>query len=74
MTGGQSPQPNVPAAVNPMAIPLAELASMLTKVSGRTVTTEQLQFDVGNGAPATADGRVNLVHYAAWLAREVQSK
>ena len=74
MTPGQVPQPNVPAAVNPLAIPLAELAAMLTKVSGRTVSVEQLQLDVENGAPATADGRVNLVHYAAWLAREVQSK
>jgi hypothetical protein len=60
--------------VNPLAIPLAELAAMLTKVSGRTVSVEQLQLDVENGAPATPDGRVNLVHYAAWLAREVQSK
>jgi hypothetical protein len=60
--------------VNPLAIPLAELAAMLTKVSGRPVSVEQLQLDVENGAPATADGRVNLVLYAAWLAREVQSK
>ena len=73
MTPGQVPQPNIPAAVNPLAIPLAELAAMLTKVSGRTVSVEQLQLDVASGAPATADGRVNLVHYAAWLAREVQS-
>ena len=74
MTPGQVPQPNIPASVNPLAIPLPELAVMLTKVSGRTVSVEQLQLDVENGAPATADGRVNLVHYAAWLAREVQSK
>jgi uncharacterized protein YbjT (DUF2867 family) len=75
MTPGQSPQPNIPpAAVNPLAIPLAELAAMLTKVSGRPVSVEQLRLDVANGAPATAVGRVNLVLYAAWLAREVQSK
>ena len=74
MTPGQLPQPNIPPAVNPLAIPLAELAKMLTHVSGRTISVEQLRLDVENGAPATADGRVNLVHYAAWLAREVQSK
>jgi len=74
MTPGQSPQPNSPQPVNPLAIPVAELAAMLTKVSGRTVTVEQVQLDLANGAPATPDGQVNLVLYAAWLAREVQSK
>ena len=73
MTPGQSPKTNTAPSMNPLAIPLAELAAMLTKVSGRTVLVEQLRLDVESGAPATPDGRVNLVHYAAWLAREVQS-
>jgi hypothetical protein len=69
-----SPQTNGSTSVNPLAIPVAELASMLSKVSGRTVTAEQVRADLERGAPSLPDGRVNLVHYAAWLAREAQSK
>jgi hypothetical protein len=33
-----------------------------------------VQADIDAGAPALPGGRVNLVHYAAWLMREVQAK
>jgi hypothetical protein len=29
-----------------------------------------VKADLAAGAPANADGTINLVHYAAWLARE----
>jgi hypothetical protein len=32
-----------------------------------TVTEELIRRHIAAGAPATADGRINLVHYAAWL-------
>ena len=35
---------------------------------------ETLQADIDDGAPVNTDGTVNLVHYAAWLVREVQAK
>ena len=71
MTPGQSPQPN---ALNPLALSVAELAKLLSSAGGRPVTAEQVRSDLEAGAPSLPDGRVNLVHYAAWLAREVQSK
>ncbi len=71
MTPGQSPQPNT---LNPLALSVADLARLLSSVSGRPVSAEQVRADLDDGAPVLADGRVNLVHYAAWLAREVQSK
>ena len=32
---------------------------------------EMLQADGADGAPLNADGTLNLVHYAAWLAKEM---
>jgi hypothetical protein len=31
-----------------------------------------LEADIAAGAPANADGTMNLIHYAAWLAREAK--
>jgi len=33
---------------------------------------EMIREDIDDGAPLNADGTLNLVHYAAWLARETQ--
>ena len=35
------------------------------------ITEEMLQSDIDSGSPLNADGTVNLVHYAAWLVREL---
>ena len=67
----QSP---VPATVNPLALTIEETARMLAAGGGRRVTPEQVQADIDAGAPVGRDGRINLVHYAAWLVREVQAK
>lgn len=47
---------------------------MLAAASGRKITPEDVQADVDAGAPVSPDGRMNLVHYAAWLVREVQTR
>ena len=67
----QSP---VPATVNPLALTVEETARMLAAGGGRRVTPEQVQADIDAGAPVGRDGRINLVHYAAWLVREVQAR
>ena len=67
----QSP---VPATVNPLALTIEETARMLAAGGGRRVTPEQVQADIDAGAPVGRDGRINLVHYAAWLVREVQAR
>ena len=54
-------------AVNPAALTVAHLARMLA------VPEETIHRHVAAGAPASADGRVNLVHYAAWLNKELAS-
>ena len=58
-------------ALNPAAINLDDLARVLSATGGQVITAEMLQADVADGAPTNADGTMNLVHYAAWLVREL---
>ena len=57
--------PGGPGAINPAALSVAQLARMLG------VPEETIRRHLAAGAPASADGRVNLVHYAAWLNKEL---
>lgn len=57
--------------LNPNALSLADAARLLSRVGGKPVLVEMLQADVEDGAPTNADGTVNLVHYAAWLVKEM---
>jgi len=47
------------------------LARILSALGTRSVTVEMLEADVAAGAPTNADGTINLVHYAAWLLKEM---
>ena len=57
--------------LNPAAIALADAARVLSAASGGTIDVAMLEEDLAAGAPANADGSLNLVHYAAWLLREM---
>jgi uncharacterized ferredoxin-like protein len=59
------------AGLNPNALSLADAARLLARVGGQAVSVEVLQADVAAGAPTNADGTINLVHYAAWLLKEM---
>ena len=52
-------------AVNPAALSVTQLARMLG------VPPEKVREHVAAGAPTGPGGTVNLVHYAAWLNREL---
>jgi hypothetical protein len=67
------PNPAPPTQVNPLALSVEELARMLSAVGGKKITAEALQADIDAGAPVGAGSKLNLVHYAAWLLREVQA-
>ena len=60
-----------PGPLNPQALRLADLARVLSASGPSLVTVEMLQADVASGAPTNADGTLNLVHYAAWLVKEM---
>ena len=53
------------------ALTPAQAAKILAAAGSRRITEAMVRADIDAGAPANADGTVNLVHYAAWLAREV---
>lgn len=63
------PSPTQPA-VNPASLSVEEMARLLSAAGGRKVTPEQVQADIDAGAPVGAGGKINLIHYAAWLTRE----
>lgn len=56
--------------LNPNALPIDAAVKLLSRLGGR-ITAEQLRTDIAAGAPTNADGTLNLVHYAAWLIREL---
>lgn len=66
MPGDESRKP-----INPAALSVADAARLLAKVGGPSITERMLRDDVAAGAPTNADGTINLVHFAAWLVREM---
>lgn len=60
--------------LNPTALTLADAARLLSAAGGQAVTVEMLEADVAAGAPTNADGTLNLVHYAAWLVKEMAAR
>ena len=67
----ESPMQNpVQGQINPLSLSTEEVARLLSAAGGRKVTPEQVQADLDAGAPVGAGGKINLIHYAAWLTRE----
>ena len=60
--------------MSPTAIAVADAARLLSAAGGHSVTPEQIQADIDVGAPTNRDGTINLVHYAAWLMKEMSTR
>ena len=60
--------------LNPNALTPADAARLLTKAGGEPVTEEMIRMDLDDGAPLNRDGTLNLVHYAAWLVKEMSDR
>lgn len=72
----QAPSPAASAGnarLNPAALPVADAARVLSRLGGKAVTEAMLRSDIDAGAPTNADGSINLVHYAAWLVKEMSA-
>ncbi|MCC7350204.1 MAG: hypothetical protein IT446_06510 [Phycisphaerales bacterium] len=52
------------------ALTPVQAAKILAAAGNRRITEAMVRADIEAGAPTNVDGTVNLVHYAAWLARE----
>ena len=59
--------------MNPQALAIPDAARLLSALGVGAITEEMLRSDVAAGAPTNADGTFNLVHYAAWLLKEMGS-
>ena len=53
------------------AISADDLALLLSKSAGKSVSGDSIRQHMEAGAPVNAGGTLNLVHYAAWLVREL---
>jgi hypothetical protein len=60
--------------LSPTALSLADAARVFSAVSRQPVEPEMLEEDIAAGAPTNADGTLNLVHYAAWLVKEMSRR
>ena len=46
------------------------LVRLLKQAGSRTASPEMIAEDLASGAPRNPDGTINLIEYAAWLAKE----
>jgi len=60
-----------PGPLNPQSLRLEDLARVLSAAGSEPVSLEMIHADIDAGALTNADGTINLVHYAAWLVREL---
>ena len=62
---------STPPPISPTSMPLKDAARLLSKLGPEPVTQEMLENDAACGAPLNPDGTLNLIHYAAWLVKEI---
>jgi len=70
-SSGPSPAAQGMSRLNPGALSVADAARVLSRMGSKAVTEEMLRADIDAGAPTNANGTINLVHYAAWLVKEM---
>lgn len=64
---------NATGSLDPNRLTVEEAAKLLSSAGRKLVTVEMIQRDIEADAPTNVDGTINLVHYAAWIVREVAS-
>lgn len=57
--------------LNPQALSPDDLARLLTAAGPAQITIDMIQADIAAGAPTNPDGTLHLVHYVAWLIKEL---
>lgn len=59
------------APIDPNRLTPEQAAKLLSAAARIRVPAEQIAADLEVGAPQNADGTINLVHYAAWIVKEM---
>jgi len=62
------------STLSPTSLSVEDAARLLTAAGGARITAESIAGDLEAGAPMNADGTINLVHYTAWLVRELAGR
>ncbi len=57
--------------IDPNRLSPVQAAKLLSAAAKIRIPVEQIQEDLQAGAPRNADGTINLVHYAAWMVKEM---
>ena len=57
--------------LNPLSLTPADAARLLSKVGGVNITEDQIREALAAGAPVNPGDTLNLVHFGAWLLREM---
>jgi hypothetical protein len=57
--------------LDPNRLSVEQAAKLLSAAAKVRMPAEQIAADLEAGAPRNPDGTINLVHYAAWLVREM---
>lgn len=57
--------------VDPNRLTPEQAAKLLSAAAKIRIPLEQIVDDMEAGAPRNADGTLNLVHYAAWIVKEL---
>jgi hypothetical protein len=59
------------APLDPNRLAVEQAAKLLSAAAKIRVPAEQIADDLAAGAPTNPDGTLNLVHYAAWMLKEM---
>ena len=59
------------APVDPNRLTPEKAAKLLSAAAKIRIPAEQIVRDLDDSAPQNTDGTLNLVHYAAWLLKEM---
>jgi len=57
--------------MDPTRLDLDDAARLLSAAGSQEITRGMIESDIAAGAPANPDGTINLLHYAAWLVKEL---
>ena len=64
MSNGKNP-------IDPNRLTPEQAAKLLSAAAKIRVPVEQIREDLEAGAPRNTDGTINLMHYAAWMVKEM---
>jgi len=57
--------------LDPTRLTVEQAAKLLSAAAKVVIPVEHIEADLTAGAPRNGDGTINLVHFAAWLVREM---